>query len=117
MGEESKTIEKIVLDMVERFMSGATNNTQKMIYSLFKAAVLSKYLDIGDRELLCGFIEITVLDKTAEACYEQTCVYLRSTNNLSDDEKNSLCKELKINMPHIISVAANILKENGIKIV
>lgn len=117
MDEENKTLETIVLDMADRLMSGATNNTQKMIYSLFKAAVLSKYLDIGDIELSCGFIEKAVLDKAAEACYEQTCVYLRSTNSLSDDEKNKRCEELRVNMPHIVSLASNILKENGIKLV
>ena len=117
MNVERKTLEKLVLEMVDRLMAGATNNTQRMIYSLFKAAVLSKYLDIADRELSNGFLEKAVLEKAADGCYEQTCCYLRSTNSLSDEEKNKLCEGLKAEMPHIISEAASILKQNGIVII
>lgn len=117
MSIDIKTLEKQVLDMVDQLLSEATDNTQKMIYSLFKAAVLSKYLGIADAELSQGFIEKDVFDKAADGCYEQTCCYIRNTNNITDDEKDRLCEELKEKMPQIVSLAASILRRNGFIIV
>lgn len=117
MSIDIKMLEKIVLDMVDQLMAEATNNSQRMVYSLFKASVLSKYLGIADAELSQGYLEKDVLDKAADGCYEQTCCYIRSTKSISDDAKNEQCKKLKEEMPRIMSLAASILKRNGIVIV
>lgn len=110
-------IEENLLKAMDALIEKAQSQGEKAIYELFKTAVLKKYQDAFDVELPTGKVHKENVNKAFEFRFADACAAIRTLPDVSDDEKENVLKEAKIQKQRIKNVVYDILASNNIEIV
>ena len=113
---ELELLEESVLLAVDSVSEQAKDQTTKMIVDLFKSALLKKYKDEFDQELMLGSVHRKNIDGAVDFCYSDICVSIRQLPELSGDEKERLIQEGKQMKNLIKGIVERILTNKGIDI-
>ena len=100
-----KQLEEAILKATDLLIEKAKSQGEKMVFELFKSAILKKYKDLFDKELSEGSVHKETIDDAVENCYTNICVSIRQIPNMSETEKEHLIlvgKEAKENVKPII---------------
>ena len=109
-------IEEALLKAAEITSEQAKDQTTKMIADLFKSAVLKKYKDAFDQEIIQGAVHRRNIDKAVEFCYSDICFTIRRLSQISDEEKERLIHEGK-QVKNLVKVSVErILVDKGFEI-
>ena len=114
-GEE--ILEESVLLVVDSVAEQAKDQTTKMIADLFKSALLKKYKDAFDQELMQGSVHMKNIDKAVDFCYADICVSIRQLPGLNDEKKESMIQEGKQMKNQVKMTVERILENKGIDII
>ena len=105
MNTRYKQIEKSLLREIDLLIEKAKNQEEKIVFELFKSALLKKHKDLFDKERSEGTVHKETIDDAVENCYTNICVSIRQIPNMSETEKEHLIlvgKEAKENVKPII---------------
>ena len=92
---EIELLEESVLLAVDTVYEQAKDQNPRMIVDFFKSAILKKYKDAFDQELMLGSVHRKNIVKAVDFCYSDICVSIRQLPELSGDEKERLINEGK----------------------
>lgn len=90
MKSKYKQIEKSLLKETDLLIERAKSQGEKMIFELFKSAILKKYKDLFDKELYEGTVHKETIDDAVECCYTEICVFIRQIPKMSEAEKEHM---------------------------
>lgn len=105
MNTRYNQLEKILLREIDVQIEKAKNQEEKIVFELFKSALLKKHKDLFDKERSEGTVHKETIDDAVENCYTNICVSIRQIPNMSETEKEHLIlvgKEAKENVKPII---------------
>ena len=109
-------LEEALLQAADLTSEQSKDQTTKMIADLFKSAVLKKYKDAYDQELIQGAVHRKNIDKAVEFCYSDISFSIRRMSQISDDEKERLIQEGKL-VKNLVKVSVErILVDKGFEI-
>lgn len=109
-------LEEALLKAADITSEQAKEQTTKMIADLFKSAVLKKYKDAFDQEIIQGAVHRKNIDKAVEYCYSDICFSIRRLPQISDDEKERMIQEGK-QVKNLVKVSVErILVDKGFEI-
>ena len=108
--------EESVLLALDSVSEQAKDQTTKVIVDLFKSALLKKYKDAFDQELILGSVHRKNIDKAVEFCYSDICISIRQLPEFSGDEKERVIQEGKQMKKLIKETVERILTNKGIEI-
>ena len=111
-----KKLEDALLNATDLLIEKAKSQGEKMVFELFKSAILKKYKDLFDKELLEGTIHKETIDEAVEYCYTDICVSIRQIPKMNETEKERFIQEGKKAKGIIRPVIKQILTKNGINI-
>ena len=97
--------EEALLKEADLLIEKAESQGEKIVYELFKSAILKKYKDLFDKELSEKIVHKETIDDAVEYCYTNICVSIRQIPNMSETERERLIlvvKEAKENVKPII---------------
>lgn len=109
-------LEESILLAIDAVKNQAKDQATKMLADLFKSAILKKYKDAFDGELIKGEVQKKNIDKSVEFCYTDICVVIRQCPTIQDDEKDDIIQKGKEMIPTIKGIVIQILLDKGIKI-
>lgn len=110
-------IEDSLLKAMDALEEQAEDKATKILASLFKTALLKKYQDAFDVELPTGKVHKENVDKAFEFRFSDACAAIRTLPGVSDDDKENVLKEAKIQKLRLKKVVYDILASNNIEIV
>lgn len=109
-------LEEALLQAADLTSEQAKDQSTKVIADLFKSAVLKKYKDAFDQELIQGTVHRRNIDKAVEFCYSDICFSIRRLSQISDEEKERLIHEGK-QVKNLVKVSVErILVDKGFEI-
>ena len=114
---KQEILEESVLQALDTVEEQSTEQATKMIADLFKSAVLKKYKDAFDQELVEGRVHWKNIDRAVEFCYSDICVSIRKSTEISDDDKDKLTQEDNQIKHFVKKEVERILVNKGIEIV
>lgn len=109
-------LEESLLQAIDALAEESDDRVTKMLADLFKSAILKKYKEAFDEELIKGEVQKKNIDKSVEFCYTDICVAIRQCPTIQDDEKDDLIQKGKELIPTIKGIVTQILFDKGIKI-
>ena len=110
-------LEESVLKAADKVAEDARDQGTKALVNLFKSAVLEKYKEVFDQELIQGEVHKKNVDKAVDFCYEDICVAIRRCSEWTDEEKEELIREGKMMKGKVKDTVFQILANKGIKVV
>ena len=114
---KQEILEESVLLALDTVEEQSTEQATKMIVDLFKSAVLKKYKDAFDQELVEGSVHWKNIDKAVEFCYSNICISIRKLSEINDDDKDKLTQEAKRIKEFVKVDVERILEDKGIEII
>ena len=112
-----KLIEEMLLHEVDNLIAESSVRTDKVIYELFKCAILKKHKDCFDVECLHGEVKIETLNKCIDYVFSAISAKIRLLPNVDDDIKNNEIERGKQSLASIKVQFAQMLNVMGIRIV
>ena len=79
MNTKYKKLEDALLKATDLLIEKTKSQGEKMIFELFKSAILKKYKDLFDKELSEGIVHKVTIDDAVEYCYTDICVSICQT--------------------------------------
>lgn len=109
--------EEVVLKEVDLLIEQAESQGEKSLYNIFKSAVLQKYKNRYDVEVLQGKVKKENFDKSIDFIFENACVRFRALPLMNNSDKENMIKQAKSSLDSWKSIVMQMLKEKGIEIV
>ena len=102
-----KQLEEAILKETDLLIEKAKSQGEKMFFELFKSAILKKYKDLFDKEL----VHKETINDAVEFCYTDICVSIRQISKMNETEKEHLIQLGK----HAKEVVKPIIEQQLIK--
>ncbi len=112
-----KQLEEALLREADLLVEQAESQGEKMIYELFKAAVLQKYKNSYDVEVLQGVVSKETIDKYIDYLFSETSAKFRQLPMIDDTTKNDAIHFWKKNLNVIKDYMTQMLTNKGVRIV
>jgi len=111
-----KQLEEAILKATDLLIEKAKSQGEKMVFELFKSAILKKYKDSFDKELSEGSVHKETIDDAVEYCYTDICVSIRQISKMSETEKEHLIQLGKQAKEAVKPIIEQLLIKDGINI-
>ena len=111
-----KQLEESILKATDLLIEKAKSQGEKMVFELFKSAILKKYKDSFDKELSEGTVHKETINDAVEFCYTDICVSIRQISKMSETEKEHLIQLGKQAKEAVKSIIEQLLIKDGINI-
>ena len=111
-----KQLEEILIKEADLLIEKAKSQGEKMVFELFKSAILKKYKDLFDKELLEGTVHKETIDEAVEYCYTDICVSIRQIPKMNETEKEHLIQLGKQAKEAVEPIIEQLLIKDGINI-
>lgn len=85
-----KQLEEAILKETDLMIEKAKSQGEKMVFELFKSAILKKYKDLFDKEFSEGTVHKKTIDDAVEYCYTDICVSIRQIPKMIETEKEHM---------------------------
>ena len=108
--------EEALLKEADLLIEKAESQGERMVFELFKSAILKKYKDLFDKELTEGSVHKETIDDAVEYCYVDICVSIRKISKMSETEKEHLIQLGKQAKEAVKSIIEQLLIKDGINI-
>lgn len=112
-----KYIEESLLKGADVLIEKAESQGEKALYNLFKSAILKKYKDQYDIEVLQGEVKKEMIDKSIYFLFEDACVSFRALSTIEDSAKEDGIKHAQASLGFWKEMTIEILVNKGIKVV
>lgn len=112
-----KHFEEALLKEADLLIEKAKSQGEKALYNLFKSAILKKYKNQYDVEILQGEVKKETVDKSIDFLFEDACVRFREFPNIEDSAKDDVIKHVHSTLSSLKAMVTQILADNGIKVV
>ena len=109
-------IEELILKEVDLKISQSNNQLEKLILDLFKSAILKKYKDQYNTEILKGEVKTETINKYIDFLFADTCVKFRSIPTISDVTKDTELNNAKEDLDTLKIIVTKMLSDRGVKI-
>ena len=116
MNTRYKQIEKSLLKEIDLMIEKAKNQEEKIVFELFKSALLKKHKDLFDKERSEGTVHKETIDDAVENCYTNICVSIRQIPNMSENEKEQMISQGKVVKGIVKPIIERLLIKEGINI-
>lgn len=113
----SKVLENMVLQELDLRIRNAATQVEKVILELFKSAVLKKYKDSYDVEVLCGEVKEETLDKCVDFLFTDTCAKFRLLPGIDDATKDYEIEQVRSSLGALKEIVIHSLTERGVSVV
>jgi len=90
MNTKYKKLEDALLNATDLLIEKAKSQGEKMVFELFKSAILKKYKDLFDKEFSEGAVHKETIDDAVEYCYTDICVSIRQIPKMNETEKEHM---------------------------
>lgn len=111
-----KQLEEAILKATDLLIEKAKSQGEKMVFELFKSAILKKYKDLFNKELSEGTVHKETIDDAVEYCYTDICVSIRQISKMSETEKEHLIQLGKQAKEAVKPIIEQLLIKDGINI-
>lgn len=111
-----KQLEESILKATDSLIEKAKSQGEKMVFELFKSAILKKYKDSFDKELSEGTVHKETINDAVEFCYTDICVSIRQISKMSETEKEHLIQLGKQAKEAVKPIIERLLIKDGINI-
>ena len=111
-----KQLEEAILKATDLLIEKAKSQGEKMVFELFKSAILKKYKDSFDKELAEGSVHKETINDAVEYCYTDICVSIRQISKMSETEKEHLIQLGKQAKEAVKPIIEQLLIKDGINI-
>lgn len=111
-----KQLEDAILKETDLLIEKAKSQGEKMVFELFKSAILKKYKDLFDKELLEGTVHKETIDEAVEYGYTDICVSIRQIPKMNETEKEHLIQLGKQAKEAVEPIIEQLLIKDGINI-
>ena len=108
--------EEALLKEADLLIEKAESQGERIVYELFKSAILKKYKDLFDKELSEKTVHKETIDDAVEYCYTDICVSIRKISKMSETEKEHLIQLGKQAKEAVKPIIERLLIKNGINI-
>lgn len=115
--EANKVLENMVLQELNLRIQNAATQAEKVILELFKSAVLKKYKDSHDFEVLCGEVKEETLDKCVDFLFTDTCAKIRLLPGIGDATKDNEIGQVHSSLGALKEIVIHSLTERGVSVV
>lgn len=112
-----KRLEEALLKEADLLIEKAKSQGEKALYNLFKSAILKKYKDQYDLEVLNGEVEKKTVDKSIDFLFENACVSFRALPIIKDSDKEDVIRQAQVALGSWKAMVIQMLKDKGIKVV
>ena len=112
-----KLLEETLLKEVDCLMAKAESQGEKTLYNLFKSAVLKKYKNRYDIEVLRGEVEEETVDKSIDFLFNNICVKFRALPNIEDSVKEDVINQAQESLDTWKTIVRQRLIDEGIKVI
>ena len=112
-----KLLEEMLLNEVDRMIAKSDNQSEKVIFELFKSSILKKYQDSYDVEVLHGGVKDETLDGCIKLAFSKACFIYRQMKDIDDSTKEVEITRTKQQLPMYKATIAKFLQDKGIKII
>lgn len=112
-----KRLEEALLKEVDVQIEKAKSQGEKALYNLFKSAILKKYKDQYDLDVLNGEVEKKTVDKSIDFLFENACVSFRALPIIRDSDKEDVIRQAQAALGSWKAMVIQMLKDKGIKVV
>ena len=116
MNAKYKQLEDAILKETDLLIEKAKSQGEKMVFEFFKSAILKKYKDLFDKELLEGTVHKETIDEAVEYCYTDICVSIRQIPKMNETEKEHLIQLGKQAKEAVEPIIEQLLIKDGINI-
>lgn len=103
------------LSPVKRCLSESQG--EKALYELFKSALLKKYKDSYDVEVLKGEVKKETVDKSIDFLFADACARFRSLPNIDEFIKEDVISQAQKALGSWKTMVTQMLKDKGITVV
>lgn len=117
MNTKYKKLEDALLNATDLLIEKAKSQGEKALYNLFKSAILKKYKDQYDLDVLNGEVEKDTVDKSIDFLFENACVSFRALPNIKDSDKENVIRQAQAALGTWKAKVIQMLKDKGIKVV
>ena len=111
-----KQLEEAILKATDLLIEKTKSQGEKMVFELFKSAILKKYKDLFDKELSEGTVHKETIDDAVEYSYTDICVSIRQISKMSETEKEHLIQLGKQAKEAVKPIIEQQLLKDGINI-
>ena len=112
-----KQMEEALLKEADLLTEKAKSQGEKALYNLFKSAILKKYKDQYDLDVLNGEVEKKTVDKSIDFLFENACVSFRALPIIKDSDKENVIRQAQAALGSWKAMVIQMLKDEGIKVV
>ena len=112
-----KLLEDALLKEADLLIEEAKSQGEKALYNLFKSAVLKKYKNQYDVDILQGEVKKETVDKSIDFIFEDVCVAFRTLPNIKDSDKEDVIKQAQAALGSWKAIVTQDLNNKGIKVV
>lgn len=116
MSNNNKQIEDLLLQEIDIRTDNAPNQTEKRILELFKSAILKKYKESYDIQVLHGEVKEETLDKCLDYLFTEACVKYRLLSGIDDTTKETEIKAGKNSLDSLKRIVTKMLADKGVVI-
>ena len=111
-----KLIEETLLKEADLQIERAESQGEKVIYELFKSALLKKYKESYDSDLQRGEVEKETVDKCIDFLFSNACVNFRSLPNIDDSVKEDVIGQARKALGSWKAMVKQMLIERGVRV-
>lgn len=111
-----KQLEEALLKETDLLIEKVKSQGEKMVFELFKSAILKKYKDLFDKELSEGIVHKETIDDAVEYCYTDICISIRRIPKMGETEKEHLIQLGKKAKETVKPIIEQLLIKGGINI-
>ena len=112
-----KQMEEVLLKEADLLIEKAKSQGEKALYNLFESAILKKYKDQYDLDVLNGEVEKKTIDKSIDFLFENACVSFRALPIIKDSDKENVIRQAQAALGTWKAIVIQMLKDKGIKVV
>lgn len=117
MNTKYKQLEETILKETDMLIEKAKSQGEKALYNLFKSAILKKYKDQYDVDILQGEVKKETVDKSIDFIFEDVCVSFRILPNIKDPDKEDAIRHVKASLGFWKVMVTRMLTDRGINVV
>jgi len=112
-----KQLEEALLKETDLLIEQAKSQGEKAVYNLFKSAILKKYKEQYDLDVLHGEVEKETVNKSIDFLFENACVRFRTLPQIDDSAKEDVIKQAQSYLGSWKQMMTQMLIEKGIEVV
>ncbi len=112
-----KQFEEALLKETDLLIEKAESQGEKALYNLFKSAVLKKYKDQYDVEILQGEVKKETVEKSIDFLFEDACFRFRALPKIEDSIKDDSIKRAQSFLVSWKAMFIQTLVDNGLEVI